>query len=195
MKFPPRRTMASRLVTTLRYGENPHQEAALYVPEGPHAMGLPQAEQLQGKELSYNNYNDANAALELAAEFAGGPPTVVIVKHANPCGVAAADAGSKHGTRRWPAIRCPRSAGSSRSTARSTAPTAEAICADLYRGRRRPRRGRGGAQHFAKKKNLRLLIGRRCPIRAAAGVASDHRRRAAGAGPRQRACRPTISRW
>ena len=88
LKFPPRRTMASKLVTTLRYGENPHQEAALYVPEGPHAVGLPQAEQLQGKELSYNNYNDANAALELVAEFADGPPTVVIVKHANPCGVA-----------------------------------------------------------------------------------------------------------
>ncbi len=88
MKFPPRRTMASKLVTTLRYGENPHQEAALYLPEGPHAVGLPQAEQIQGKELSYNNYNDANAALELVAEFADGPPTVVIVKHANPCGVA-----------------------------------------------------------------------------------------------------------
>src|SRR6185295_12706290 len=52
------------------------------------ARGVAQAEQIQGKELSYNNLNDANAALELAAEFRDGPPTVVIVKHANPCGVA-----------------------------------------------------------------------------------------------------------
>src|SRR5690606_19734288 len=87
-KFPPLRAMASKLATTLRYGENPHQQAALYLSTAPHASGIAQARQLQGKELSYNNYNDANAALELAAEFAGGQPTVVIVKHANPCGVA-----------------------------------------------------------------------------------------------------------
>ncbi len=75
----------------LRYGENPHQKAALYLPLAPHARGIAQAEQLQGKALSYNNYNDADAALELVSEFAGGPPTVVIVKHANPCGVASGD--------------------------------------------------------------------------------------------------------
>ena len=74
----------------LRYGENPHQQAALYTPSGPHGAGIAQAEQLQGKELSYNNYNDADAALELCAEFGGGDPAVVIVKHANPCGVAQA---------------------------------------------------------------------------------------------------------
>jgi phosphoribosylaminoimidazolecarboxamide formyltransferase/IMP cyclohydrolase len=89
--FPPLRVMATRLVTTLRYGENPHQAAALYVPLGPAVRGIGQAEQVQGKELSYNNLNDADAALELAAEFRDGPPTVVIVKHANPCGVASAD--------------------------------------------------------------------------------------------------------
>ncbi len=75
----------------LRYGENPHQQAALYLPAGPATPGVAQAEQIQGKELSYNNFNDADAALELIAEFRGGPPTVVIVKHANPCGVASAD--------------------------------------------------------------------------------------------------------
>lgn len=74
----------------LRYGENPHQSAALYTPAGPHLAGIAQARQLQGKALSYNNYNDANAALELAAEFADDTPAVVIVKHANPCGVAKA---------------------------------------------------------------------------------------------------------
>ncbi len=89
--FPAVRTMPTRLVTELRYGENPHQRAALYVPMGPAARGIGQAEQVQGKALSYNNINDADAALELVAEFRDGPPTVVIVKHANPCGVATAD--------------------------------------------------------------------------------------------------------
>ena len=90
-RFPPLWTRASKLKMPLRYGENPHQQAALYVPVGPHAAGIAQAEQVQGKELSYNNLNDANAALELVAEFRDGPPTVVIVKHANPCGVASGD--------------------------------------------------------------------------------------------------------
>ncbi len=72
----------------LRYGENPHQKAALYLPAGPHARGIAQAEQVQGKALSYNNYNDADAALELVGEFRDGDPACVIVKHANPCGVA-----------------------------------------------------------------------------------------------------------
>ncbi|RVT43657.1 bifunctional phosphoribosylaminoimidazolecarboxamide formyltransferase/IMP cyclohydrolase [Sphingobium algorifonticola] len=89
--FPPSLTLASTLVSPLRYGENPHQSAALYVPAGPSARGIAQAVQVQGKELSYNNYNDADAALELVSEFRDGPPTVVIVKHANPCGVASGD--------------------------------------------------------------------------------------------------------
>ncbi|ODP37580.1 bifunctional phosphoribosylaminoimidazolecarboxamide formyltransferase/IMP cyclohydrolase [Sphingomonas turrisvirgatae] len=72
----------------LRYGENPHQIAALYTQAGGGVNGIAQARQVQGKELSYNNYNDADAALELVSEFRDGPPTVVIVKHANPCGVA-----------------------------------------------------------------------------------------------------------
>jgi phosphoribosylaminoimidazolecarboxamide formyltransferase/IMP cyclohydrolase len=86
--FPPRRSMSSKLIMPLRYGENPHQQAALYASAGAAASGIAQATQVQGKELSYNNLNDASAALELAAEFRDGPPTVVIVKHANPCGVA-----------------------------------------------------------------------------------------------------------
>jgi phosphoribosylaminoimidazolecarboxamide formyltransferase/IMP cyclohydrolase len=80
--------LAFKRADVLRYGENPHQSAAIYVPQVVGAAGVPQAVQLQGKELSYNNLNDADAALELAAEFAGGEPAVVIVKHANPCGVA-----------------------------------------------------------------------------------------------------------
>ena len=87
-RWPESWTRASTLKMPLRYGENPHQQAALYLPVGPAARGVAQASQVQGKELSYNNLNDANAALELVAEFREGPPTVVIVKHANPCGVA-----------------------------------------------------------------------------------------------------------
>jgi phosphoribosylaminoimidazolecarboxamide formyltransferase / IMP cyclohydrolase len=86
--FPEALSLPLRKGAELRYGENPHQQAALYLPSGPSARGIAQAEQLQGKELSYNNYNDADAALELVSEFRDGPPTVVIVKHANPCGAA-----------------------------------------------------------------------------------------------------------
>jgi len=70
----------------LRYGENPHQRAALYVPAGSAAKGLAAARQLQGKELSYNNLVDLEAALDLAIEFRR--PAAVIVKHNNPCGTA-----------------------------------------------------------------------------------------------------------
>jgi phosphoribosylaminoimidazolecarboxamide formyltransferase/IMP cyclohydrolase len=69
----------------LRYGENPHQSAAFYRTSNARP-GVATAQQLQGKELSYNNYGDADAAFELVAEFA--PPAVAIVKHANPCGAA-----------------------------------------------------------------------------------------------------------
>jgi phosphoribosylaminoimidazolecarboxamide formyltransferase / IMP cyclohydrolase len=87
-EFPGAISMTMLKQETLRYGENPHQSAALYVPSGVTAHGIGQAVQVQGKELSYNNYNDADAAFELISEFKDGPPTVVIVKHANPCGVA-----------------------------------------------------------------------------------------------------------
>ena len=90
-RWPETWTRASTLKMPLRYGENPHQQAALYLPVGPAARGVAQAEQVQGKELSYNNLNDANAALELVAEFRDAGPTIVIVKHANPCGVATRD--------------------------------------------------------------------------------------------------------
>lgn len=73
---------------TLRYGENPHQSAALYATPFDDAPSMALATQLQGKELSYNNFNDGDAAFECVAEF--DKPTVAIIKHANPCGVASA---------------------------------------------------------------------------------------------------------
>src|SRR5436305_7271153 len=89
-RFPETLPIVLKRGAELRYGENPHQQAAFYGHAGPHANGIGQAEQVQGKALSYNNYNDADAALELVAEFRDADPTCVIVKHANPCGVASA---------------------------------------------------------------------------------------------------------
>jgi phosphoribosylaminoimidazolecarboxamide formyltransferase / IMP cyclohydrolase len=85
--FPERLTLGASLRRRLRYGENPHQAGAFYVvADGAAAGGLAAAAAVQGKELSYNNLADADAALALAAEFA--EPAIVIVKHANPCGAA-----------------------------------------------------------------------------------------------------------
>jgi phosphoribosylaminoimidazolecarboxamide formyltransferase/IMP cyclohydrolase len=75
---------------TMRYGENPHQNAAFYREKSPASGTIAAARQLQGKELSYNNIADADAALECVKSF-NDKPTCVIVKHANPCGVAEAD--------------------------------------------------------------------------------------------------------
>jgi phosphoribosylaminoimidazolecarboxamide formyltransferase / IMP cyclohydrolase len=84
--LPERIHISLRLQQPLRYGENPHQSAALYIPAGKVPAGLAAARQLQGKELSYNNLVDLEAARSLAAEFAR--PAAVIIKHNNPCGTA-----------------------------------------------------------------------------------------------------------
>jgi phosphoribosylaminoimidazolecarboxamide formyltransferase / IMP cyclohydrolase len=87
-EVPGRLTVAGRLRQTLRYGENPHQGAAFYAVDGPGGpWGLGAATQVAGKELSYNNLLDADAALALAAEHRGRP-FATIVKHTNPCGAA-----------------------------------------------------------------------------------------------------------
>ena len=87
---PRRRTLGGVLRQPLRYGENPHQRAAFYA-DGSARPGVASAEQLQGKELSYNNINDTDAAYELVAEFdPKKAPACAIIKHANPCGVAVA---------------------------------------------------------------------------------------------------------
>ena len=83
--FPERLTLSAERVQLLRYGENPHQQAAFYS-DGSKRPGVATARQVQGKELSYNNINDTDAAYECVAEFA--EPAVVVIKHANPCGVA-----------------------------------------------------------------------------------------------------------
>ena len=86
--WPKRLSFAGELKQTMRYGENPHQAAAFYV-NGDPRPGVASATQLQGKELSYNNLNDTDAAFELVAEFKD--TACAIIKHANPCGVAVGD--------------------------------------------------------------------------------------------------------
>ncbi|MCQ8278458.1 bifunctional phosphoribosylaminoimidazolecarboxamide formyltransferase/IMP cyclohydrolase [Acetobacteraceae bacterium KSS8] len=86
--LPARLAMVGTRAEALRYGENPHQSAAFYT-DGTNRPGIATARQIQGKSLSYNNLNDTDAAFEAVAEFTR--PAVVIVKHANPCGVAEAD--------------------------------------------------------------------------------------------------------
>jgi len=86
--YPEIITISGRRLQNLRYGENPHQSAAIYA-SAAGSGGIAKATQLQGKELSYNNYNDADAALDCIAEFDPAESAAcVIVKHANPCGVA-----------------------------------------------------------------------------------------------------------
>ena len=91
VETPANRSIGGSLMQTMRYGENPHQQAALYAtPEV--RPGVAHATQIQGKQLSYNNINDTDAAFELASEFdPAKSAAVAIIKHANPCGVATAD--------------------------------------------------------------------------------------------------------
>ena len=86
--FPERVALALRKKQDLRYGENPHQKAGFYVEADPPSASIARAEQLQGKELSYNNIADTDAAIECVWAF--DDPACCIVKHANPCGVAEA---------------------------------------------------------------------------------------------------------
>jgi len=89
-KFPQTLNLQFYLSQTMRYGENPHQQAAFYLENTPASGTVAASKQLQGKALSYNNIADADAALECVKSFAD-KPACVIVKHANPCGVAQAD--------------------------------------------------------------------------------------------------------
>jgi phosphoribosylaminoimidazolecarboxamide formyltransferase/IMP cyclohydrolase len=153
--FPPRLALAGILKQTLRYGENPHQQAAFYT-DGSNRPGIATAQQVQGKELSYNNLNDTDAAFECVAEFER--PTIVIVKHANPCGVA--EGGSL--TEAWDlALRCdPVSAFGGIVAANRTldAAAAEKISAIFTEVVVAPDADDAAKAIFARKKNLRLLL-------------------------------------
>ena len=168
--FPDMLALTANRGDELRYGENPHQKAALYVPAGPHVRGIAQAEQLQGKALSYNNYNDADAALELVSEFRDGPPTVVIVKHANPCGVAT---GETLVEAYEAALACDSVSAFGGIIAVNRpldGPTAEAISGIFTEVVAAPGANEEARAIFAKKKNLRLLLTGELPDPARPGL-------------------------
>jgi phosphoribosylaminoimidazolecarboxamide formyltransferase/IMP cyclohydrolase len=168
-RWPDSWTFATRKKMNLRYGENPHQSAALYIPVGPSSRGVGQAEQVQGKELSYNNLNDANAALELVAEFRDGPPTIVIVKHANPCGVATRDTLLDAWTEALACDSVSAFGGIVAANRPLDAATAEAITQIFTEVVVAPDADNEARAIFAKKKNLRLLLTGELPDPARGG--------------------------
>jgi len=164
--FPETCVLTGRLADRLRYGENPHQSAAFYrTSDG--RLGVATALQLQGKELSYNNYGDADAAFELVAEFV--PPAVAIVKHANPCGAAIAASLSEAWNK---ALACdPVSAfGGVVALNRPLDPvTAEAIARLFVEVVIAPQAEDAAAAILARRTGLRLLVTGGVPDPAAAG--------------------------
>jgi phosphoribosylaminoimidazolecarboxamide formyltransferase/IMP cyclohydrolase len=168
-RWPETWVFASRLKSPLRYGENPHQQAALYIPIGSHARGIAQAEQVQGKELSYNNLNDASAALDLAAEFRDGPPTIVIVKHANPCGVASAETLAEAWAQALACDSVSAFGGIVAANRPLDGATAEAIAQIFTEVVVAPDADTDARAIFARKKNLRLLLTGELPDPTRAG--------------------------
>ena len=166
---PAYRAFGGTLAEALRYGENPHQSAAFYrTPE--QRAGVATARQLQGKQLSYNNINDTDAAYECVAEFdPARTAACVIVKHANPCGVAEGASlarGLSQGARLRSGLglrRHRRAQPHARRRGRARHHR------DLHRGHHRARRERGGDRH---RRRRRRTCGcwspAGCPIRAPA---------------------------
>ncbi|OUJ13882.1 bifunctional phosphoribosylaminoimidazolecarboxamide formyltransferase/IMP cyclohydrolase [Acetobacter okinawensis] len=165
--FPERFALAGQRAEILRYGENPHQQAAFYR-DGSPRPGVATAVQVQGKALSYNNINDTDAAFEAVAEF--DEPAVVIVKHANPCGVAVSSAL----TTAWDqALRCdPVSAfgGIVALNRPLDAATAEKISTIFTEVIVAPDAAEDAKALLARKKNLRLLLTGGLPDPTAAGT-------------------------
>lgn len=154
---PRRRVVGGTLVQSLRYGENPHQTAAFYS-DGTHRPGVATATQHQGKELSYNNINDTDAAFQLISEFdpANGP-ACAIIKHANPCGVATGATMAEAYARAFDCDRTSAFGGIVALNQVLDAETAEAITAVFTEVVIAPGADAGAMDVFSKKKNLRLL--------------------------------------
>ena len=169
LAYPDTRFIVGSKSQELRYGEDPHQKAALYLPLGPSTPGVAQARQVQGKELSYNNLNDANAALELAAEFRDGPPTVVIVKHANPCGVASGDSLLDAWQQALACDSVSAFGGIVAVNRTLDGATAEAICDIFTEVVVAPDADEAAISAFARKKSLRLLLTGELPDPARGG--------------------------
>ena len=154
---PRRRAFAGTLAQTLRYGENPHQQAAFYK-DGSSRAGVATATQHQGKELSYNNINDTDAAFELVSEFAPEDgPAVAIIKHANPCGVARGDTLLEAYSRAFDCDRTSAFGGIIALNGTLDAATASEICNIFTEVVIAPDATEEARAIFAAKKNLRLL--------------------------------------
>ncbi len=165
---PRRRAVAGRLADTLRYGENPHQSAAFYR-DGSSRPGVATATQLQGKELSYNNINDTDAAYELAAEFAGEGPVCAIIKHANPCGVATGETLAEAYRRAFVCDQTSAFGGVIALNRTLDGETAEEIAKIFTEVVIAPDADADAREVFAAKKKLRLLVAGALPDPAAAG--------------------------
>ena len=170
-RFPETLPLILKRGDELRYGENPHQQAAFYAHVGPSAPGIGQAAQVQGKALSYNNYNDADAALELVAEFRDADPTCVIVKHANPCGVATAATPADAYRAAFECDTVSAFGGIIALNRPLDGPTAEAIAAIFTEVVVAPDADDAAKAVFAAKKNLRLLLTGALPDPARGGMA------------------------
>jgi phosphoribosylaminoimidazolecarboxamide formyltransferase/IMP cyclohydrolase len=154
---PRRRSFGGTLAQTLRYGENPHQQAAFYT-DGSNRPGVATAQQHQGKELSYNNINDTDAAFELVSEFAPeNGPACAIIKHANPCGVATGATMVEAYTRAFDCDRTSAFGGIIALNQTLDGETAEAISGIFTEVVIAPGADADAIAIFAKKKNLRLL--------------------------------------
>jgi len=154
---PRRRVFAGTLAQGLRYGENPHQGAAFYT-DGSARPGVATATQHQGKELSYNNINDTDAAFELVSEFAPEDgPAVAIIKHANPCGVARGATLKEAYTRAFDCDRTSAFGGIIALNGTLDGETAEEIAGIFTEVVIAPEATAEALGIFAKKKNLRLL--------------------------------------
>ncbi|MFG6282938.1 bifunctional phosphoribosylaminoimidazolecarboxamide formyltransferase/IMP cyclohydrolase [Sphingomonas sp. S6] len=167
--FPPVLPVTMRRAATLRYGENPHQSAAFYASTDG-VRGIGQARQVQGKELSYNNLNDADAALELVAEFRDDAPTCVIVKHANPCGVATGKTLEEAYAEAFACDTVSAFGGIIAVNRPLDAATAKAITGIFTEVVVAPDADEEALALFAAKKNLRLLLTGELPDPARAGL-------------------------
>ncbi len=165
--FPANMTASGALKQTLRYGENPHQEAALYL-TGQTRPGVALAAQIQGKELSYNNLNDTDAAFELVAEF--DDIAVAIIKHANPCGVAIGATPLEAYQRAHSCDPMSAFGGIVALNRPLDEDTARAIVEIFVEVVIAPGADDGARAVFAAKKNLRLLLTGGLPDPAAAGM-------------------------
>jgi phosphoribosylaminoimidazolecarboxamide formyltransferase/IMP cyclohydrolase len=166
--FPDRLTLAGQRRAELRYGENPHQRAAFYA-TAEQRFGIATAKQLQGKELSYNNLNDTDAAFEAVAEFA--EPTIVIVKHANPCGVASGSDLASAYRRAFACDTVSAFGGIIAVNRELDAETAELISQVFSEVIIAPKVSAAAQAVLAKKKNLRVLETGGLPDPAAPGLA------------------------